>query len=167
MSATSVAVACDAGTCTSPPSTLHHVSQLSQLGLDPRRAPRGVLPRHTPDQATDLYVDLRAAWFLPGLLAPIEPGAVAVPTDDRLGLDDRQARLPVHPEPGQPHPEDSVTLTQPRAVHGALEDDELLTQRQNFRGERARGRRTARMRITMTRTTLIMVPQFGACEGTS
>ena len=111
---------------------LRRVTEQHQFRLNPRQSPRGVLPRHAPDQTTDLRVDLRAAWFLPRLQAPVEPEAVAMPADDRLGLDDYEAGLPVCPKPRQPHPENPITLPKPRAPHRALEDAELVAKSQVF-----------------------------------
>ncbi len=50
---------------------VHRVAEQRQLRLNPRRSPRGVLPRHAPDQATDLCVD---PWT-PGLAARLPPPA--------------------------------------------------------------------------------------------
>jgi len=59
-----------------------------------------------------------------------------MPAENRLGLDDNQARPPASPEARKSDPEDPVPPTEPRAFHRALEDGYLLAERQVLRGER-------------------------------
>lgn len=55
------------------------------------------------------------------------PGALAVPFDYRLRLDDGQNRPPSGPQAGQPDPEDAFLLAQPWASYGPPEDQHLLS----------------------------------------
>ena len=78
-----------------------------------------------------------ARWTLDTVGAFIEePEALAVPSDDGLGLDDDQTRPPVHPAPGQPDPEKPITEPKPQTPHRALEDAELMTKCQVLCRER-------------------------------
>jgi hypothetical protein len=54
--------------------------------------------------------------------------ALPVPADHRLGLDDEQARPPASPQAGTPDPEDPVSPMELRALHRALEDDDLMAE---------------------------------------
>ncbi len=99
---------------------VHRVAEQRQLRLNPRRSPRGVLPRHAPDQATDLCVDLWTPGLAARLPTPVEPEAVAVPANHGVWLDDQHARTPVRPEPVQPDPENPITLPKSRAFHRPL-----------------------------------------------
>ena len=56
-----------------------------------------------------------------------------MPADDRARLDDQEAGTPISPEPGQPHPEEPITLLQPWALHGSLKNDQLLSKGQVLR----------------------------------
>jgi hypothetical protein len=58
-----------------------------------------------------------------------------MPADNRLGLDDEQARSPVSPQAGKSDPEDPISRTEPRALHRALEDGYLLAERQVLHGQ--------------------------------
>ena len=53
-----------------------------------------------------------------------------MPADYRLGMDDEQARSPASPQAGKPDPEDPVSPMEPRALHRALEDDDLMAEHQ-------------------------------------
>ena len=104
--------------------------------LDPRGTPGGVLAGRALDQLADLHRGPRSAAPVRARLpAPVEPEALAVPADDRFGLDDHQARAPVRPEAGQPHPEDPVTLAQLGAVHRTPKDTELVPEGQILGGQ--------------------------------
>ena len=59
-----------------------------------------------------------------------------MPADNRLRLDDEQARPPASPQAGKPDTEDQVSPTEPRALHRALEYGFLLAECQVLRGER-------------------------------
>ncbi len=109
---------------------VHRVAKQRQLRLNPRRSPRGVLPRHTPNQAADHRVDSGATALASRLPAPVQPEALAVPAKDGVWLDDHEARSPVSPESRQQHPEDSITLPKSWAFHRPLQDPELMTQRE-------------------------------------
>ena len=67
------------------------IAELLQLAVDLRRSPVRVLVRQASDQTSDLLRDLRSATVAAGTPMPIEPEAGAVPSDDRLGLDDDEA----------------------------------------------------------------------------
>ena len=98
-----------------------------KLAMDPRRAPRRVFRRHTPDQATDFSFRRGAsdepATRLPG---PELPKALSVPPHDGVGLDDDQVLLPPWPEAAKRDPEEPIRQTHPRSRSLGLADGELL-----------------------------------------
>ena len=51
-----------------------------------------------------------------------------MPAEDGFGLDDDQARPPALPQAGEPDPEDPVSPMEPRALHRAREDDDLMAE---------------------------------------
>ena len=60
---------------------------------------------------------------------------MAVPADDRLRLHDGERVGPVLPDLGQEHPKESIAVLQPRPLDGALEDDNLLPEREILKGQ--------------------------------
>jgi hypothetical protein len=53
---------------------------------------------------------------------------LAVPSDNRGGLDNEEVGPPVRPEPGEAHPEDAVLAEEPRARDRPLQDHQLMAQ---------------------------------------
>ena len=58
-----------------------------------------------------------------------------VPADDRIRPHHEKGRTPVGPEPGEPDPEDSVTLTELRTLGIVPQNRELLTKGDVLCGE--------------------------------
>jgi hypothetical protein len=145
----------------------YDVSQQSQLGPDSRDSPRHILARRLSNQPTDLRLDPWVTRLFPRLPSPTESESPPVPADDRLGLDDHEVGLPVGPKSREPDPQDPVRLSKSRAFHRALEDAELVAQCQDSAASTARGRRTARSRIMITRTMPMVTPRLGFCEAAS
>ncbi len=105
------------------------VPEEGKFGLDPPPAPRGVLAGHAADELAEFGVERRAADPVrPGLPPPVELETLAVPGQDRGGLDDGQAGPPTGPDVGQPDPEDPVPSSEPWSGDGALQDRELMAQ---------------------------------------
>ncbi len=69
---------------------------------------------------------------MPGLPRPKQTEALAVRCDDGLGPDDDQDIPPVAPDLGQPCPELSISGGQLRALDGALQNAELMTESQDL-----------------------------------
>ena len=67
------------------------------------------------------------------------PVALPVPSNDGIGLHQGQGVGPIAPSLGQEHPKDPIALPQARTLDGALEDDDLLPQREIIKGELAAG----------------------------
>ena len=117
------------------------VSEESELRLDPPAAPRRILAGHPADQVAELGLELRTADRVrPGLPSPVELEALAVPGENRGGLNDDEARAPAGPHAGQPDPEDSIPPRQGRSANGPLENRELMAQCEVLEGD---GRRPA------------------------
>lgn len=68
----------------------HDVAQESQLGLNTRGTPSGVLLAHAMNQIADRPIHLRSTRLLPGLPSPVEPKALAMPARQSVRLDDEQ-----------------------------------------------------------------------------
>ena len=67
---------------------------------------------------------------VPGLPAPVQSEASAVPAHDGVRLDDDEGRAPPPPQLGDPDPEETVSLAEARAVCRATENSQLLPERQ-------------------------------------
>jgi hypothetical protein len=88
--------------------------------------------RRTPDEANP-----RACGD--GVPGPEEREAGALPPDHRGGLDDGEGIRPVGPQAGQQDREQAVGGSQRWTRHGALEDDQLVPQREVLEHEGAQG----------------------------
>jgi len=82
-------------------------AELRELTVDLPRPP-AVLERKAADQLSHFLRDAGSPWPALGKGPPVESEALAVPADDRLGLDDDQYFLPARPEPVQRDPEGAV-----------------------------------------------------------
>lgn len=74
------------------------VAKESEFRLDSWSSPKWILARHALNQLTDFGIDSRATWF-PGsrLPPPVQPKSLAMPVDNRLGLDDDEDGAPTRP----------------------------------------------------------------------
>jgi hypothetical protein len=81
-----------------------------------------------------------SAWPAPAALAgPEEREAGALPPDDGLGLDDGDGLRPAVPQAGEQDAEQPVRGSQAWTRRGALEDGQLVPQRQIFEHQGASG----------------------------
>ena len=65
-----------------------------------------------------------------GFPFPIQPKALAVPSDDGLGFHNAQGRAPIGPNSGEPDPNQSVARSQSQAtvLMHALQQKKLMTE---------------------------------------
>ena len=70
---------------------------------------------------------------------PIEAEPLAVPPDDRLGLNNCEGMTPVLPDAGQHDPSETVASLQADPGSRALQDRELVAQREVLKGEALAG----------------------------
>src|SRR5947209_1254294 len=63
--------------------------ELEQFAVDTRCSPKRVLDAYSPDQSAQLRADLRPAAKRARLPTPVATKAGPMPTDERLGTDDR------------------------------------------------------------------------------
>ena len=76
----------------------------------------------------------RASWpAVTALPRPEQPEGFAMPRDDGVRLDDDQRRSPVGPDATEPRPEESIGHGQPRSLHRALQDAQLVTECQDLK----------------------------------
>ncbi len=79
------------------------MAELAQLALDAPMAPARVLPRQPEDEGLDLGRDGRAAAGVPPPECPLAPDQLAVPAQDRLGLEEEHIAVELVPRAdGQP-----------------------------------------------------------------
>src|SRR5262249_311289 len=115
-------------------------TQLQEFPVNPGRTPERVGVSHRVDEGSDLRGDGRAAWPVPPALAgPEELEACPMPPDDRLGVDDGDGLRPAPPELGEENPERPVGGTQAWTPRGALEDGQLVAQREVLEHQGAAG----------------------------
>ena len=111
-----------------------------------RGAPqRGVSGTHCLDQVLDFCRHRRSTMTNPAFPFPIQPKALAVPSDDGLGFHNAQGRAPIGPNSGEPDPNESVARSQSQAtvlVH-ALQQKKLMTECQVLRVQSGPSLKTA------------------------
>ena len=112
-------------------------AQLEQLAVNPRSAPEWVLPTHGANQRAHLLGNAGAARFtVSDLPVPKQAKAFAMPADDSRSLDDEDAGLPIVPDGAQPGPEESIRRGQFRSLDGALQNAQLMAEREDLELQR-------------------------------
>ena len=115
-------------------------AQLLEFPVNPRRAPRGLAARHLSDERSDLRGDGRTAGPVPAALpGPEELEAGPLPANDGGGLDDGDGIRPAAPQAGQQDPEQPVGPPQAWTRRRALEDGQLVPQREVLEDQGAVG----------------------------
>ena len=111
------------------------VAEEGEFGVDAPAAPGRIFARQAADELAELGVERRTA-DQPGAGLPplVELEALAVPGQDRGGLDDDEGRPPARPDPGQADPEDPVPAREPRSADRTLKHGQLMAQRHVFDG---------------------------------
>ena len=110
------------------------VAELQKLAVNLGSAPGRVLFRQAPDQNTNLFGDLRPAALRAGPPPPVEAKPGPVSADDCLGLHDDEDVGPAGPQVMQGGPEEPVERVQGRPRAFSLEDRNLLSEGENFKG---------------------------------
>jgi hypothetical protein len=101
--------------------------------VDARSAPERVLAAHRANQITDLLRHCGPSQFSPpNLPRPKETEALPVPADDGGGLDEEETGPPIAPHGAEPSPQKSIGRSQFRPLHRALQNAELVAERQDF-----------------------------------
>ena len=112
-------------------------AKLEQFAVNPRCAPKRVVPAHHTNQRSDVRRDRRSpqpsSLNLPG---PEQAEALAMPTDHRHRRHYDGTRLLIRPSRRQPSPQESISGRQLRPLHRALRDIELMTEGQNLKLKR-------------------------------
>jgi len=122
-----------------PVMSKHEQDPEEQLAVNPGCLSRRARLTHAQDEGTHLGVDLRSTRATPlRFLCPVPLESRAMPPDHSLRLDEEESFGPVRPDPGQPDPEETVTISQPRPTTLTFQDGEL---RRRTRFSRARFRR--------------------------
>ena len=119
---------------------VQEVTELEQLAVNARRAPRRVLARDPADQLDHFPWDARPARLQRLALATPPPSPrLAVPSDHGLGLHQPQRRAPAVPPLAEQDPERAVAIAERRLGVGALQDKDLLAQGQVLQEQVAAG----------------------------
>src|SRR5882762_7034906 len=98
--------------------------------MNARCTPTWVSGTHCLDQVLDFRRHRRSTMTNPALPFPIQPKALAVPSDDGLGFHNAQGRAPIGPNSGEPNPEKSIARSQSQAtvLAQALQQEKLMTE---------------------------------------
>src|ERR1019366_8403037 len=122
--------------------TVHHVfayagfsdidTEFEQLAVNAGCTPTRILAAHSADELSDFTGNRRPSRLAPpDFPGPEETKALAMPRNDRVGLDNSQNRTPVAPDAGQQDPQKTVPWGQLGTFsRGALKYDDLVAQSQ-------------------------------------
>jgi hypothetical protein len=108
--------------------------ELEPFGMDAWSAPERIRSAHPPNQMNDLGIN-RWAPAASALPAPIAPKGLAVPTNDRIGLNHIQRISPARPQPRHKNPKEPIAASEPGPRMRSLEHSELLSERQVLQHE--------------------------------
>jgi hypothetical protein len=106
----------------------HRDAQFEELTHYFFGAPEMILASHLLDEGNGLS---RSEWFTAlsfGVVFPVTLKHISMPTQDGVGLDDMQSRLPEVGEASQKGQTSPVTRCEIRPFNRAFEDDELLAE---------------------------------------
>ena len=112
------------------------MAEVLELGLDARRSPEAVLAGESAEHLADLDRDRWPSGLAARSPSPDETPALTVPGNDRGRADDVKAITPPGPQPAEHNPEQAAGLAEPRALHGALDDGDLLAEGEVLQGKR-------------------------------
>ena len=95
--------------------------------MDARRSPKRVVAAHLANQfaSFDRYAGA-TAMTMTGFPLPEDAETLSVPADEGLRFDNDQCRAPARPSGCQKCPEEPIRCGQPRSLHGAFENVELV-----------------------------------------
>ena len=105
-------------------------AEFLEFTMNARCTPTWVSGTHFLDQVVDVRRHRRSTVTNSALPFPIDPKALAVPSDDGLGFHNAQEGAPIGPNPGEPDPNESVARWQSQAtvlVH-ALQQKKLVAE---------------------------------------
>jgi hypothetical protein len=102
-------------------------TEFEQFAVNTRCSPQWILSTQFANEFSDVFRHRRpprsTVTDLPG---PEHTKALAVPSDDGVGFDDDKSGPPAAPDRAQPCPQEAIRRRQFRALHGALENTELV-----------------------------------------
>src|SRR5262249_31778035 len=108
-------------------------AELEQLAVNAWRSPQWVLDTHPPDQGAQLRVNLRPPAKGARLPTPVATKAGPMPTDERLGTDDRDDLQDRRKPSIQLDKEQAIAIRKPDApVHDPAQHNNLVPERSIF-----------------------------------
>jgi len=103
-------------------------SEFHEFTTDALHAPEAVLPGHLLDQRDGFGGDPGAPTPVAGLEPPEQPEALAMPAQERIGLEDEDGFLPSPDPAGEEDEPRAIGWGESWLVNLAVEDDELLAE---------------------------------------
>src|SRR5262245_4625458 len=104
-------------------------AEFQKLAVNSGSAPAGILVRHSPDESSNLGINLWPADALgTRSKAPEQAKASPMPGDNCFWFDNKQGGAPCRPYTAEQNPEYPIVDEQPRARTFSLEYAQLLTQ---------------------------------------
>ena len=110
-------------------------AEFHEFTTDALHAPETFLPGNLLDQGDGLLGDSGAPTPVAGLEPPEQPEALAMPAQERIGLEDEEGFLPTVDPAGEEDEPKAISWGEPWLANLAVEDDELLAEEGVLRNE--------------------------------
>ena len=105
--------------------------------MNSRGSPEGIIFAHCADELTHLFRNPRSSRLaVPAFPGPKQSECLAVPSDDSFRFNNDKGRTPLRPITKEPNPKESVPRPKYWATSGTLQDDDLVSQSEDFGLER-------------------------------
>jgi hypothetical protein len=102
-----------------------------------RGSPEGIIFAHGADEFTHIFRNPRSPRLaMPAFPSPKQAESFAMPSDDRFRFDEDESRAPLRPEAQETNPEEPVPRSKLWAIDGTFQDDDLVSQGDDFGLER-------------------------------
>ena len=101
--------------------------------MDPGSSPQWILPAHPADQIANVFRHTGPTGLAPAdFPRPKQAKALPVPADHGGWLNEEETGAPILPHRTQPSPEEAIRRSEFGPLHRALQNADLMAQRQNF-----------------------------------
>ena len=108
-------------------------SKLAQFAMNSRGSQEGIIFTHRADELTNLLgYPGSSRLALPAFPGPKQSKSLAMPSDDGFRFNNDKGRAPLWPIAKEPNPEEAVPRSKFWAVGGTLQDDDLVSQSEDF-----------------------------------
>jgi hypothetical protein len=112
-------------------------SEFEQFAMNSRCSPEGIIFAHGADEIANILGNPRSSRLtVPAFPGPKQSESLAMPGDNGFRFNNNESRAPLGPEAKEPNPDESVPRSESGTVGGTFQDDDLMSQSEDFGLER-------------------------------